>query len=162
MKTTTQIRLNKLLAERGLASRRGADKLIEDGLVSVNGKKVYELGIKVDPTTDKITVSGKPIRNWVRVSDCSPPFAMWCCKVSQASRLTNRPLKRRDAGRGQARRLSYVRSSSSWTRSMSCAVCPFPRMNSLPPFANATTGARRTRSSAGSRSVCSAWPRLLI
>ena len=62
MKTTTQVRLNKLLAERGLASRRGADKMIEDGLVMVNGKKVYELGIKVDPAVDKITVSGKPIR----------------------------------------------------------------------------------------------------
>lgn len=59
---TTQVRLNKLLAERGLASRRGADKLIEDGLVMVNGKKVYELGIKVDPAVDKITVSGKPLR----------------------------------------------------------------------------------------------------
>ncbi|MFZ3228610.1 MAG: pseudouridine synthase [Pseudobdellovibrio sp.] len=62
MKTSTQIRLNKLLAERGLASRRGADKLIEDGLVMVNGKKVYELGIKVDAAVDKITVSGKPLR----------------------------------------------------------------------------------------------------
>ena len=63
MKTTTQVRLNKLLAERGLASRRGADKLIEDGLVVVNGKKVFELGIKVDPNVDKISVSGKPIRS---------------------------------------------------------------------------------------------------
>ena len=63
MKTTTQVRLNKLLAERGLASRRGADKLIEDGLVVVNGKKVFELGIKVDPNIDKITVAGKPIRS---------------------------------------------------------------------------------------------------
>lgn len=61
--TTTQVRLNKLLAERGLASRRGADKLIEEGLVMVNGKKVYELGVKVDPAIDKITVSGKPLRN---------------------------------------------------------------------------------------------------
>lgn len=60
---TTQVRLNKLLAERGLASRRGADKLIEDGQVMVNGKKVYELGIKVDPNVDKITVAGKPLRN---------------------------------------------------------------------------------------------------
>lgn len=57
------VRLNKLLAERGLASRRGADKLIEDGLVTVNGKKVYELGIKVDPNSDNITVDGKPLRS---------------------------------------------------------------------------------------------------
>ena len=59
---TTQVRLNKLLAERGVASRRGADKLIEEGQVLVNGKKVYELGVKVNPAEDKITVSGKPLR----------------------------------------------------------------------------------------------------
>lgn len=57
------VRLNKLLAERGLASRRGADKLIADGMVMVNGKKVYELGIKVNPHKDKITVDGKPLRS---------------------------------------------------------------------------------------------------
>lgn len=57
------IRLNKLLAERGLASRRGADKLIAEGLVTVNGKKVYELGIKVDENNDKIIVDGKPLRS---------------------------------------------------------------------------------------------------
>lgn len=56
------IRLNKLLAERGLASRRGADKMIAEGLVTVNGKKVYELGIKVDEHKDKIVVDGKPLR----------------------------------------------------------------------------------------------------
>jgi 23S rRNA pseudouridine2605 synthase len=64
-KTENLIRLNKLLAERGLASRRGADKLIEEGLVMVNGKKVYELGIKVNPNKDRITVDGKPIRTKV-------------------------------------------------------------------------------------------------
>lgn len=57
------VRLNKLLAERGLASRRGADKLIADGLVTVNGKKVYELGVKVHPHQDKIIVDGKPLQN---------------------------------------------------------------------------------------------------
>lgn len=57
------VRLNKLLAERGVASRRGADKLIEDGLVMVNGKKVYELGVRVNPHKDKILVDGKPLRN---------------------------------------------------------------------------------------------------
>jgi len=57
------VRLNKLLAERGLASRRGADKLIADGQVVVNGKKVYELGIKVNPHKDKIIVDGKPIKS---------------------------------------------------------------------------------------------------
>ncbi len=62
-KPETLMRLNKLLAERGLASRRGADKLIEEGMVTVNGKKVYELGIKVNPNKDKISVDGKPIKS---------------------------------------------------------------------------------------------------
>jgi 23S rRNA pseudouridine2605 synthase len=60
---TNLVRLNKLLAERGLASRRGADKLIEEGHVIVNGKKVYELGVKVNPNKDKISVNGKPIKS---------------------------------------------------------------------------------------------------
>lgn len=57
------VRLNKLLAVRGLSSRRGADKLIADGLVTVNGKKVYELGVKVNPHKDTIVVDGKPLRS---------------------------------------------------------------------------------------------------
>lgn len=57
-----QVRLNKFIAESGLASRRHADRMIEEGLVTVNGKKVYELGIKVDPSKDKILVEGKPLK----------------------------------------------------------------------------------------------------
>ena len=57
------VRLNKLLAERGLASRRGADKMIEEGQVVINGKKVYELGIKVNPNKDKIVVDGKALKS---------------------------------------------------------------------------------------------------
>ncbi len=62
-KITTEIRLNKLLAERGLTSRRGADKMIAEGFVTVNGKKVYELGIKVNPHSDSIVVDGTPLRS---------------------------------------------------------------------------------------------------
>ena len=57
-----EIRLNKYIAECGLASRRRADELINEGSVVVNGKKVYELGTKVRPSIDRITVSGKPIK----------------------------------------------------------------------------------------------------
>lgn len=60
--SSTKIRLNKLIADCGLASRRHADKMIEEGLVTVNGKKVYELGIKVDAEADRILVDGKPLR----------------------------------------------------------------------------------------------------
>lgn len=57
----TLVRLNKALAEAGITSRRKSDRLIEQGLVQVNGKKVFELGIKVDPAKDKIVVEGHPV-----------------------------------------------------------------------------------------------------
>lgn len=60
-KTSSLIRLNKAIAESGVCSRRKADELIENGQVMVNGKKVYELGIRVDPQKDKILVDGKLI-----------------------------------------------------------------------------------------------------
>lgn len=52
-----QLRLNKYLALKGYASRRGADKLIEDGHVTVNGKPA-ETGMQVDAEIDNIVVSG--------------------------------------------------------------------------------------------------------
>ncbi|WII72782.1 pseudouridine synthase [Bdellovibrio sp. 22V] len=60
--STQRVRLNKLIADSGLASRRHADRMIEEGQVTVNGKRVYELGIKVDPQNDRILVEGKPLR----------------------------------------------------------------------------------------------------
>ncbi len=57
-----KLRLNKLIADSGLASRRHADRMIEEGQVTVNGKRVYELGIKVDPAHDNIMVNGKPLK----------------------------------------------------------------------------------------------------
>lgn len=54
---TTDIRINKYLAEQGVCSRREADRLIEAGLVKINGKKAG-LGSKVGPN-DKVTVKGK-------------------------------------------------------------------------------------------------------
>lgn len=60
--STQRVRLNKLIADSGLASRRHADRMIEEGHVTVNGKRVYELGIKVDPQSDRILVDGKPLR----------------------------------------------------------------------------------------------------
>lgn len=56
------IRLNKYLADCGLASRRKADELIGAGHVQVNGKTVYELGVRVNPASDRVVVDGKPIK----------------------------------------------------------------------------------------------------
>lgn len=46
---TEPVRLSKLMSERGLCSRREADGYIEQGLVFVDGRRVSELGTKVDP-----------------------------------------------------------------------------------------------------------------
>ncbi len=54
-------RLNKYIASSGLCSRRKADELIEQGVVSVNGKKVTELGFLVGEK-DKVFVNQKLIR----------------------------------------------------------------------------------------------------
>ena len=55
------VRIQKLIAESGLCSRRAAELLIVAGDVYVNGEKAT-LGQKVEPGVDKVTVRGKPLR----------------------------------------------------------------------------------------------------
>jgi 23S rRNA pseudouridine2605 synthase len=57
---TDKIRLNKYIADAGVTSRRGADSLIEAGRVKVNGKRITELGFKVDEKS-KVEVDGETI-----------------------------------------------------------------------------------------------------
>lgn len=57
-----QERLQKVMAQAGIASRRGSEKLILAGKVEVNGKVITTLGVKVDPTRDRIRVNGKLIK----------------------------------------------------------------------------------------------------
>jgi 23S rRNA pseudouridine2605 synthase len=56
-----KLRLNKALAQAGIASRRAADRLIESGSVVVNGQVVTELGTQIDPAIDAVKVNGKRI-----------------------------------------------------------------------------------------------------
>jgi 23S rRNA pseudouridine2605 synthase len=58
---TRLIRLNKTLAFAGVCSRRRADELIAAGVVCVNGIVADELGQRIDPRADTITVHGKPV-----------------------------------------------------------------------------------------------------
>ena len=58
-------RLQKVIAQAGIASRRKAEELIKDGKVKVNGKVVTELGIKVS-TSDSIEVNNKFIEKEVK------------------------------------------------------------------------------------------------
>jgi pseudouridine synthase len=56
-----QVRLNKILAQAGLTSRRGGDRLVLEGRVAVNGLVTRELGTLADPSRDVITVDGQTL-----------------------------------------------------------------------------------------------------
>jgi pseudouridine synthase len=55
-------RIQKVLANAGVASRRAVEQLVLEGRVSVNDEIVMELPILVDPQRDKIEVDGEPVR----------------------------------------------------------------------------------------------------
>ena len=58
---SVRVRLQKAIADAGIASRRRAEELIATRRVRVNGETVTEKGVLVDPTKDKIVVDGKPL-----------------------------------------------------------------------------------------------------
>ena len=55
------VRLQRFLAQGGVASRRKAEVFIAEGRVKVNGKTVKATGTKVDPENDRVTVDGQAI-----------------------------------------------------------------------------------------------------
>jgi pseudouridine synthase len=56
------VRLQKFLSEAGVASRRASEAIILAGRVAVNGATIHQLGVKLDPDHDKVSVDGKPVR----------------------------------------------------------------------------------------------------
>src|SRR5438270_818861 len=56
-----EMRLQRFLAQAGMASRRKAEEMITAGQVKVNGRVVTELGTKVDPKKDDVSVGGKKL-----------------------------------------------------------------------------------------------------
>jgi pseudouridine synthase len=55
-------RLQKVLSQAGIASRRAAERLIAEGRVTVNGRTVTEMGTKADPGVDDVRVDGRRIK----------------------------------------------------------------------------------------------------
>ena len=56
------VRLQKYIAMCGVASRRGAEEIIAEGRVTVNGEKITEMGVKIEIGADSVTVDGKAIK----------------------------------------------------------------------------------------------------
>jgi len=60
------VRLQKYLADCGVASRRASEKLIAGGMVTVNGAVVTEMGVLIDPGADRVAYNGKPVVNNIK------------------------------------------------------------------------------------------------
>jgi 23S rRNA pseudouridine2605 synthase len=60
-KESMRLRLQKLMAQAGVASRRASEALIRQGRVQVNGQVITEMGVQVDPSRDRISVDGRAV-----------------------------------------------------------------------------------------------------
>ncbi len=81
------VRLQKFLADAGVASRRASEALITAGHVQVNGVPVCQLGSKVDPATDRVTVDGQPARARRKLHlALHKPRGFICSKHDEAAR----------------------------------------------------------------------------
>ena len=83
------VRLQKFLADAGVASRRASEQFIIEGRVSINGDTVTELGKKVDPLHDHVAVDGKPIRARRKIYVAlNKPRGLVCSRNDELSRST--------------------------------------------------------------------------
>ncbi|NLF25215.1 MAG: rRNA pseudouridine synthase [Deltaproteobacteria bacterium] len=87
--SASKVRLQKFLADCGVASRRAAEELIVSGQVMVNGKRVTELGSKVDPFNDQVRVG----RRFIKALPCgalifNKPREVVCTKKDPGGRAT--------------------------------------------------------------------------
>ncbi len=94
------MRINKFLAENGVASRRACDKLIEEGKVKVNGK-VCGLGAEIDENKDVVTVDGRAVEKGTqhRYYLMNKPKGYVCTVSDDKGRKTVMDLLPSDAGR---------------------------------------------------------------
>src|SRR4051812_28126993 len=93
------VRLQKFLAEAGVASRRVGEQMILAGQVRVNGRTVQELGTKVDPLHDKVDVDGKAIKAKRKLYVAlNKPRGLICSRKDELERATIYELLPREWG----------------------------------------------------------------
>jgi 23S rRNA pseudouridine2605 synthase len=83
------VRLQKFLADAGVASRRAAEAIIAEGRVTVNGRPVSEAGAKVNPAGDKVAVDGQlvRVRRKLYIAINKPP-GLICTRADELGRRT--------------------------------------------------------------------------
>lgn len=84
------VRLNKYLADHGVASRRKCDELIAKGKVSVDDQIVTELGVKIDPARQRIEIDGvvlRPERTRLRYYLLHKPRGVVCTNERREARM---------------------------------------------------------------------------
>ncbi|MBL8693853.1 MAG: rRNA pseudouridine synthase [Planctomycetes bacterium] len=87
-KTPRLVRLNKVLAERGVGPRRRCDELISSGGVEVDGIPVTELGTKIDPERARVTVNGVEVKAPPRVVYAlHKPKGVVCTSATEERRI---------------------------------------------------------------------------
>lgn len=95
-------RIQKLLANIGVASRRHVEQMVRDGRVSVNGRVVRELPVLVDPDSDRLEVDGEPVRLGKALSArrryylLNKPKGVYCTNVAQGEQVRAVDLLPRD------------------------------------------------------------------
>ncbi|MGE3107616.1 MAG: pseudouridine synthase [Phycisphaerales bacterium] len=84
-----RVRLQRVMADAGVASRRECERLIEDGGVSVNGRVVRTMPVLVDPFTDEIRVQGRILPRLRRGRDdrASPRTRRYYIMVNKPARV---------------------------------------------------------------------------
>jgi 23S rRNA pseudouridine2605 synthase len=93
------VRLQKFLAEAGIASRRAAEQIILEGRVSINGDIVSQLGRKVDPIHDHVLVDGKGIKARRKIYlALNKPKGLVCSRKDEIGRATIYDLLPREWG----------------------------------------------------------------
>ena len=103
------VRLQKFLADAGVASRRSGEQFILDGRVAVNGETVRLLGSKIDPDHDRVTVDGKVVhaKKLVYLA-LNKPVGCVCSRKDELNRPTIYELLPREWGTVQSvGRLDY-------------------------------------------------------
>lgn len=86
-------RIQKLLANAGVASRRHVEQMVRDGRISVNGRVVRELPVLVDPDADRLEIDGEPVRLKKALSAgrhyylLNKPKGVYCTNVAQGEQV---------------------------------------------------------------------------